>query len=47
MVPVRGSPYTANFAAGVKADMNTLNGPVLPKYVAKTIEQTQNWMKET
>jgi hypothetical protein len=47
MVPVRGSPYTATFAEGVKADMNTLNGPVLPKYVAKTIEQTQNWMKET
>lgn len=24
-----------------------MNGPTLPKYVAKTIEQTQNWMKET
>jgi hypothetical protein len=46
MVPVRGSPFTATFVEG-KADMNTLSGPSLPKYVARTIDATQTWMKET
>ena len=47
MVPVRGSPYTATFVSGLKADMNTLAGPALPKYVIKSIENCQSWMKET
>jgi hypothetical protein len=38
MVQLRGSPYTATFAEGLKAEVNTLNGPTLPKYVQKTIE---------
>jgi len=47
MVPVRGSPYSASFSNATKAETNHLNGPNLPKYVAKTIEATQTWMKET
>lgn len=47
MVPVRGSPYSCTFAQGIKPEMNALNGPALPKYVSRTIESTQNWMKET
>lgn len=47
MVPVRGSPYSASFSASTKADANHLNGPILPKYVTKVIEQSQVWMKES
>jgi hypothetical protein len=47
MVPVRGSPYTSTFVSGLKADVNILNGPSLPKYVIKSIESCQSWMKET
>jgi dynein heavy chain, axonemal len=46
LVPVRGSPYTANFVTGTKPEMNHLNGPALPKHVNRCIEQTQAWMKE-
>ncbi len=47
MVPLRGSPYSASFCAGTKADSNHLTGPSLPKYVTKVIDETGRWMKET
>jgi dynein heavy chain, axonemal len=47
MVPLRGSPYSAHFCEGVQANTNQLNGPTLPKYVTKMIEQSQTWMKES
>ena len=47
MVPLRGSPYKASFAASTPVNHNTLNGPILPKYVTKVIEQSQSFMKES
>ncbi len=47
MVPLRGSPYQASFSAATKAEANLLSGTTLPKYVTKSIEQQQLWMKES
>lgn len=47
MVPLRGSPYSASFNSHAKADANHLNGPSLPKYVTKIIDETGRWMRET
>lgn len=47
MVPLRGSPYQSSFVASTPANYNLLNGPLLPKYVTKVIEQSQSWMKES
>jgi hypothetical protein len=47
MVPIRGSPYKASFNASTPVSANNLTGPTLTKHITKTIESTQNWMKET
>jgi len=47
MVPLRGSPYVATFSAATPTNHNLMNGPLLPKYVTKVIEQSQAWMKES
>lgn len=40
MVPLRGSPYKSSFSSATAANHNSLTGPLLPKYVTKTIEQS-------
>jgi len=47
IVPVRGSPYSATFVAGIKPEMNHMFGPCLPKCTSKSIDQVSSWMKET
>jgi hypothetical protein len=38
MVPLRGSPYQASFVSTTPTTHNSLTGPLLPKYITKTIE---------
>lgn len=47
MVPLRGSPYQASFVSTTPAVNNSLTGPLLPKYIVKTIEQCQSWIKQS
>lgn len=46
-VNVRGSPYSASFAAGSKPDANSLVGQAMVKAIQKKIEEMQGFMKET
>jgi len=47
MVPIRGSPYTATFAAGVNPKDNTMTGGALAKQIQKEIERLQGSLAET
>jgi hypothetical protein len=47
MVPLRGSPYQASFVSTTPTTHNSLSGPLLPKYITKTIEQCQSWIKSS
>ena len=47
MVPLRGSPYTANFSAKGTANSNILTGPAMREFVAAQLEQIGNYISDS
>ena len=46
-MPIRGSPYSANFSDKSRANSNEITGPLMQKYIAQSLEQITEFISQT